>query len=90
MEFKYSRIQLLYVFIAISVGVFVSIFGSNAAELQNHLGQVIPLQLIPVFSTSKAPPAEGYEVQIFSREPLILYVYNFVSTDEIKHLLAIR
>lgn len=90
MELKYSRVQILYVFIAMSVGVFVSKFGFTSAELQDRLGQIIPVQLIPVFFTGKTPPTEGYEVQIFSREPLILYVHNFVSTDEIKHLLAIR
>jgi len=32
----------------------------------------------------------GYQVQIFSRDPLIIYIRNFVRSDEIAHLLDIR
>lgn len=31
-----------------------------------------------------------FQVQIFSRDPLIVYIDNFVSQDEIDHLLNIR
>ncbi|CAI7600466.1 unnamed protein product [Penicillium viridicatum] len=31
-----------------------------------------------------------FQVQIFSRDPLITYIHNFVSQDEIDHLLNIR
>ncbi|KAI0199404.1 putative prolyl 4-hydroxylase alpha subunit [Astrocystis sublimbata] len=89
MEFTSSRTQIFSVLFIICVGVFVSVLGSTEAELQHRLRQMIPVQLIPVFSPSKVPSTEGYEVQIFSREPFILYIHNFVSTDEIKHLLAL-
>ncbi|KAK5995766.1 Prolyl 4-hydroxylase subunit alpha-1 [Cladobotryum mycophilum] len=32
----------------------------------------------------------SYDVQIFSRDPLILYIENFVTQDEIQHLLELR
>lgn len=33
---------------------------------------------------------QKYQVQIFSRDPLIVYIRNFVSSVEIAHLLDIR
>jgi prolyl 4-hydroxylase len=35
-------------------------------------------------------PADAYVVRLFSREPLVLYIENFLSEDERKHLLEIR
>lgn len=35
-------------------------------------------------------PTDNYLVHVFSREPLVLYVENFLSTDERDHLLEIR
>lgn len=34
--------------------------------------------------------AEGYRVHLLSREPLVLYIENFVSTAEADHLVDIR
>jgi len=33
---------------------------------------------------------DGYLVRVFSQEPLVLYIENFLSEDERKHLLEIR
>ncbi|KAL1860558.1 hypothetical protein VTK73DRAFT_7285 [Phialemonium thermophilum] len=41
-------------------------------------------------STPSTDAEHQYQVQIFSRDPLVIYVKNFVSSDEIAYLLAIR
>ncbi len=35
-------------------------------------------------------PSHEYSVHIFSREPLVLYIENFLAVDERSHLLEIR
>ena len=37
-----------------------------------------------------ACPADRYTVHIYSKAPLVLYVEDFLSLDERRHLLAIR
>lgn len=39
---------------------------------------------------AQACPADAYTVHIFSKAPLVLYVENFLSLDERKHLVDIR
>jgi len=34
--------------------------------------------------------SHGYEAQIFSRDPLVIYLKDFLSTEEVNHLLRIR
>jgi prolyl 4-hydroxylase len=36
------------------------------------------------------PGAEGYQVHLLSREPLIMYIENFVSEAEANHILDMR
>ena len=38
---------------------------------------------------SKCGP-DSYSVHVFSREPLVVYIENFLSLEERKHLLEIR
>jgi len=33
---------------------------------------------------------ESYKIHVFSREPLVIYIENFLALDEMKHLLEIR
>ena len=44
----------------------------------------------PAASVAHYDADPGYQVQIFSRDPLIIYIRNFVRSDEIAHLLDIR
>jgi prolyl 4-hydroxylase len=41
------------------------------------------------FDASECPP-HGYTVRIFSRDPLVLYIENFLSEEERHHLMEIR
>ncbi|KAM3485430.1 hypothetical protein MY3957_009959, partial [Beauveria namnaoensis] len=34
-------------------------------------------------------PVNGYTIQIFSRDPLVIYIHDFVSPQEIEHLVRI-
>ena len=43
----------------------------------------------PDFNVSSCP-LDAYTVQIFCKEPLVLYLENFLSADERSHLLEIR
>lgn len=36
------------------------------------------------------PSAEGYRVHLLSREPLIIYIENFISETEANHILDMR
>ena len=35
-------------------------------------------------------PSHNFDIHIFSREPLIIYITSFLSPEESQHLLAIR
>lgn len=40
--------------------------------------------------TGHGCPADAYSVRVFSREPLVIYIENFLSPEERDHLLEIR
>lgn len=40
--------------------------------------------------SSIACPPDAYAVHIYSREPLVVYIENFLTADERSHLLEIR
>lgn len=42
------------------------------------------------WKSSAFPSGPNYEVQVFSQDPLILYIRDFLSEEEIQHLLEVR
>jgi prolyl 4-hydroxylase len=42
------------------------------------------------FDSALACPADQYRTHILSREPLVIYIENFISTEEIASLLDLR
>lgn len=42
------------------------------------------------WNSAAIPSVPNYEVQVFSHDPLILYIRDFLSEDEIQHLLKAR
>lgn len=41
-------------------------------------------------TASISESAHGYKTQIFSRDPLVIYIHDFVSSQEIAHLIKLR
>jgi hypothetical protein len=69
--------------LALLAGV-LSIYGNNLGLQSLHL----PFSLSR--STSTVLRHSLPDIQIFSQDPLVLYIHNFVSQDEISHLLDAR
>lgn len=48
-----------------------------------------PSIFLKFVSQTSAIPDHGYTAQIFSRDPLIMHIQNFISDEEIAHLLRL-
>ncbi|KAI1125134.1 putative prolyl 4-hydroxylase alpha subunit [Nemania abortiva] len=82
------------VFILIPViGVIFTLFGplfSNTDLSSSTIGLLARKQISDIFRVSNRGHVDHeYQVQIFSRDPLIVYIRNFVSSDEIDYLLRV-
>lgn len=90
---KIQRLFLYSVFTAVLLRLFVheslhTYIGLCAAGLQSRIVQHKIFQVwVPADYTARE---DQYEVHLFSRDPLVLYIHRFVSKDEIEHLLKIR
>jgi hypothetical protein len=45
--------------------------------------------IVPILWHSPHIEESGYQIQVFSQDPMILYVHDFLSKDEIAHLLKL-
>lgn len=54
------------------------------------VGQTVRKQMASICTPNMNHDEQKYQVQIFSRDPLIVYIRNFVSRDDIAYLLDIR
>lgn len=75
------------------VGAMFALFGHllpTFSTSTSALGQLVRTQLTSTYPSSIEHPEQSYQVQIFSRDPLVVYIRNFLSADEISYLLDIR
>lgn len=90
--------QLHGISLALAVGIFVFLTGILSAYIASS--GLASSHLVRVLSGARSPgsrlnifrftPQHQYEVQVFSQDPLILYVHNFLNKYEITHLLKAR
>jgi prolyl 4-hydroxylase len=75
-------------------GAFFAMFGHLLPGVGNllssSLGQAARQQISTLFAQPSNNEVHEYQTQIFSRDPLIVYIRNFVSSDEIDYLLQTR
>ncbi|GAW16599.1 hypothetical protein ANO14919_060320 [Xylariales sp. No.14919] len=83
-------LAMLYFLIPI-VGVILTLLSRSSHDFtisQSKIGLIIRKQIRKIgHLPNQGRSDQNFEVQIFSRDPLIIYIRNFVSSDEIAHLL---
>lgn len=79
---------------SVSIGRYswsiVSFFSLVAILLAYTSNKGLPLGSSNLAGLLLKPQPHRYEVQIFSRDPLILYIRDFLSQGEIQHVLKKR
>ncbi|KAI0187047.1 putative prolyl 4-hydroxylase alpha subunit [Xylaria flabelliformis] len=83
-----SSPRVLYFLIPI-LGIMITLFRHLLPDY--GISSSIDLIIRKHISGSHVPNQDNhqYEVQIFSRDPLIIYIQNFVSSEEVAHLLKV-
>lgn len=88
--------QLLFVLIlglllAFVPGLYYTLqnYGEVQIERANGLYQFIPGVMSEDRSVSTTTDCHGYEAQIVSRDPSIIYIKNFLSSSEASHFISI-
>jgi len=77
-------------------GAIVALFGNllPGVDLSASSGAYIARRALNHISNVYTPALNfkenSYEIQIFSWNPLVIIIQNFVSSDEITHLLTLR
>ena len=57
---------------------------------KENLDWALETLALPDEQSSLYCPRQEYTAHVFNREPLVIYVENFLSQDEIAHLLDLR
>lgn len=81
-----ATLPLLYIF------VYLPLSNSYFGNTPSPRGQQVVLLNSSLIADDLplACPSHSYNTHILSQEPLVIYVENFLSTDESKHLIEIR
>ena len=84
--------RALFILVAVAGGLF-AFTGPTLPDfgtLTTAVGHAIRDGISSIYTPNLNPDEQQYQVQIFSRDPLIVYIRNFISSDEIAHLLQVR
>lgn len=83
---------ILGLLLAFVPGLFYTLlnYGEVQVEWANGLYQFIPDVMFKHLGDYTSTNWHGYEAQIVSRDPLIIYIRNFLSISEASHFLHIR
>jgi len=88
--------MIAYVVAALAMGIFwldpiLQLFSPRSTLIRRTARPQINESLLAVETASNLSCApDAHSVHIFSREPLVLYIENFLSGEERAHLLDIR
>jgi hypothetical protein len=77
-----------YAAAAVAMAIFAILGSQVISKTISTLNQ--GLQRWAGIITSPHPNTHAYQVQVFSRDPLVLHIESFLSSDEIAHVLQIR
>ncbi|KAI0533015.1 putative prolyl 4-hydroxylase alpha subunit [Xylaria digitata] len=90
---KSSNSPRLIYFLIPMIGVIFALFGPLLPSLGVSSSSIVPIVRKYIGYITYAPNQGNgdfeYKVQIFSRDPLIIYIRDFVSSEEITHLLQV-